>query len=217
MGYWSDWSVPILVTTAAAFTYIAGLLVWVEGLPWAHVGLLPGGAGLVSTGLWEVGTLSCLDPLDVVWKEEVSFGCSFGSPFPPPRPEDPFWLLASTSGIFQKLIRLPTPSVLHSERLRLSTMHRELLGDRAQICFRSLRPGNLPTSRSVKLGSFCAAKPRDLSQGNSQKRRLEAWSNMEGSQAWTGLGWTFLVPVGRVCCRPRVRPRAGAWSRVLGS
>ncbi|XP_021085166.1 glycerophosphodiester phosphodiesterase domain-containing protein 5 isoform X3 [Mesocricetus auratus] len=27
MGYWSDWSVPILVTTAAAFTYIAGLLV----------------------------------------------------------------------------------------------------------------------------------------------------------------------------------------------
>nr|XP_012600350.1 glycerophosphodiester phosphodiesterase domain-containing protein 5 isoform X1 [Microcebus murinus]XP_012600351.1 glycerophosphodiester phosphodiesterase domain-containing protein 5 isoform X1 [Microcebus murinus]XP_012600352.1 glycerophosphodiester phosphodiesterase domain-containing protein 5 isoform X1 [Microcebus murinus]XP_012600353.1 glycerophosphodiester phosphodiesterase domain-containing protein 5 isoform X1 [Microcebus murinus]XP_012600354.1 glycerophosphodiester phosphodiesterase len=27
MGYWSDWPVPILVTTAAAFTYIAGLLV----------------------------------------------------------------------------------------------------------------------------------------------------------------------------------------------
>ncbi|XP_019305403.1 glycerophosphodiester phosphodiesterase domain-containing protein 5 isoform X7 [Panthera pardus] len=27
MGYWSDWSVPILMTTAAAFTYIAGLLV----------------------------------------------------------------------------------------------------------------------------------------------------------------------------------------------
>ncbi|XP_064144782.1 glycerophosphodiester phosphodiesterase domain-containing protein 5 isoform X3 [Loxodonta africana] len=27
MGYWSDWSVPILVTTAAAFTYIAGLLI----------------------------------------------------------------------------------------------------------------------------------------------------------------------------------------------
>ncbi|EHA99880.1 Glycerophosphodiester phosphodiesterase domain-containing protein 5 [Heterocephalus glaber] len=27
MGYWSDWSVPILVTTATAFTYIAGLLV----------------------------------------------------------------------------------------------------------------------------------------------------------------------------------------------
>lgn len=27
MGYWSDWSVPILVTTAAAFTYISGLLV----------------------------------------------------------------------------------------------------------------------------------------------------------------------------------------------
>lgn len=138
-------------------------------------------------------------------------------PLPTPRPEDPFWLSASTSGIFQKLIRLPTPSVLHSERLRLSTMHWELLGDRAQICFRMLRPGNLPTSRSVKLGSFCAAKPRDLSQRNSQKRRLEAWSNMEGSQAWTGLGWTFLVPVGRVCCLPRVRPRAGVWSRVLGS
>ncbi|KAB1272400.1 Glycerophosphodiester phosphodiesterase domain-containing protein 5 [Camelus dromedarius] len=27
MGYWSDWSVPILITTAAAFTYVAGLLV----------------------------------------------------------------------------------------------------------------------------------------------------------------------------------------------
>uniref|UniRef100_A0A452EMR3 Glycerophosphodiester phosphodiesterase domain containing 5 n=1 Tax=Capra hircus TaxID=9925 RepID=A0A452EMR3_CAPHI len=27
MGYWSDWSVPILMTTAAAFTYIAGLQV----------------------------------------------------------------------------------------------------------------------------------------------------------------------------------------------
>ncbi|XP_011366716.1 glycerophosphodiester phosphodiesterase domain-containing protein 5 isoform X3 [Pteropus vampyrus] len=27
MGYWSDWFVPILMTTAAAFTYIAGLLV----------------------------------------------------------------------------------------------------------------------------------------------------------------------------------------------
>ncbi|XP_053780322.1 glycerophosphodiester phosphodiesterase domain-containing protein 5 isoform X3 [Desmodus rotundus] len=27
MGYWSDWSVPILMTTATAFTYIAGLLV----------------------------------------------------------------------------------------------------------------------------------------------------------------------------------------------
>ncbi|XP_009185212.1 glycerophosphodiester phosphodiesterase domain-containing protein 5 isoform X3 [Macaca nemestrina] len=27
MGYWSDWPVPILVTTAAAFAYIAGLLV----------------------------------------------------------------------------------------------------------------------------------------------------------------------------------------------
>ncbi|XP_063112556.1 glycerophosphodiester phosphodiesterase domain-containing protein 5 isoform X3 [Cavia porcellus] len=27
VGYWSDWSVPILVTTATAFTYIAGLLV----------------------------------------------------------------------------------------------------------------------------------------------------------------------------------------------
>ncbi|XP_054581604.1 glycerophosphodiester phosphodiesterase domain-containing protein 5 [Eptesicus fuscus] len=27
MGYWSDWSVPILMTAATAFTYIAGLLV----------------------------------------------------------------------------------------------------------------------------------------------------------------------------------------------
>lgn len=35
MGYWSDWSVPILMTAATAFTYIAGLLV--RGLA-----LLPG-------------------------------------------------------------------------------------------------------------------------------------------------------------------------------
>lgn len=27
MGYWSDWSVPILLTAATTFTYIAGLLV----------------------------------------------------------------------------------------------------------------------------------------------------------------------------------------------
>lgn len=27
MGYWSDWSIPILVTTAAGFTYITVLLV----------------------------------------------------------------------------------------------------------------------------------------------------------------------------------------------
>ncbi|KAK9402621.1 GDPD5: Glycerophosphodiester phosphodiesterase domain containing 5 [Crotalus adamanteus] len=27
MGYWSDWSIPILVTTAAGFTYITALLI----------------------------------------------------------------------------------------------------------------------------------------------------------------------------------------------
>lgn len=27
MGYWSDWSIPILVTTAAGFTYVTVLLV----------------------------------------------------------------------------------------------------------------------------------------------------------------------------------------------
>lgn len=27
LGYWSDWSVPILMATAAAFTYVAGLQV----------------------------------------------------------------------------------------------------------------------------------------------------------------------------------------------
>lgn len=36
MGYWSDWSIPILVTTAAGFTYITVLLVsttpFAEGL-----------------------------------------------------------------------------------------------------------------------------------------------------------------------------------------
>lgn len=74
MGYWSDWSVPILVTTAAVFTYIAGLLVWVEGLPWAHVpyvGLSPGGAGLASAGFWGIGI--CPDSLNVAWEEEISF------------------------------------------------------------------------------------------------------------------------------------------------
>lgn len=65
-------------------------------------------------------------------------------------------------------------------------------------------------------GSLPAAEPRDLSQGNSQRRRLEAWSNLEESQAWTRLAWAFLVPVGRVCCLPRVTPRAGVWGRVFG-
>uniref|UniRef100_A0A5F8HGB6 Glycerophosphodiester phosphodiesterase domain containing 5 n=1 Tax=Monodelphis domestica TaxID=13616 RepID=A0A5F8HGB6_MONDO len=27
MGYWSDWSIPILLTTATGFTYITGLLI----------------------------------------------------------------------------------------------------------------------------------------------------------------------------------------------
>lgn len=51
MGYWSDWSVPILVTTAAAFTYIAGLLVCVEGLPWAPVSLILVEEGVTCAGL----------------------------------------------------------------------------------------------------------------------------------------------------------------------
>ncbi|KAM8923279.1 glycerophosphodiester phosphodiesterase domain-containing protein 5 isoform 3-T3 [Lycaon pictus] len=50
MGYWSDWSVPILMTTAAAFTYIAGLLVLAlchiavgqqMNLHWLHKGTAP--------------------------------------------------------------------------------------------------------------------------------------------------------------------------------
>lgn len=56
MGYWSDWSVPILVTTAAAFTYIAGLLVWVEGLPWAHA------PRSMLCGLWGIGIWFYRDP-----------------------------------------------------------------------------------------------------------------------------------------------------------
>lgn len=48
MGYWSDWFVPILMTTAAAFTYIAGLLVR-GGCIRGQVALLSGEGRL---GLW---------------------------------------------------------------------------------------------------------------------------------------------------------------------
>ncbi|XP_076969664.1 glycerophosphodiester phosphodiesterase domain-containing protein 5 isoform X2 [Tamandua tetradactyla] len=70
MGYWSDWSVPILVTTAAAFTYITGLLILAlchiavgqqMNLHWLHkIGLL---AILVST----VAAMSAVAQL---WEDE---------------------------------------------------------------------------------------------------------------------------------------------------
>lgn len=46
MGYWSDWSVPILMTAATAFTYIAGLLV-------RGAGPAPGRGGMACAGLME--------------------------------------------------------------------------------------------------------------------------------------------------------------------
>lgn len=137
MGYWSDWSVPILVTTAAAFTYIAGLLVWVEGFPWAHVGLLLVEGDMACDGGHRVLLLPrplecCLGLRPESSKVgglilRVSFGCPFGSPFPPlPQPlplplgqQEPFWLSAPATGTYQK--GLPTLNVLHTERLRLTT------------------------------------------------------------------------------------------------
>lgn len=98
MGYWSDWSVPILVTTAAAFTYIAGLLVWVEGLPWAHVlhaGLSPGGAGLASAGSMGDRDIVLSRLPELLGRRRSHFTSLLQLPtVPTPRPERPFWLLS---------------------------------------------------------------------------------------------------------------------------
>lgn len=198
---------PILVTSAAAFTYIAGLLVWgEEGLLWwlcsqegqAWPLLVYRGIGLLSS-------------------------------------RTPWVLLGGRRSHFTSLLRLPLWKPLSTPQARGAILAFRIyyrhLPETAWAAYPqcpphtalaapwgqgSDLPPNLPTSRSVMPGSFPTAEPRDLSQGNSQRRRLEAWSNLEGSQAWTGLGWAFLVPVGRVCCLPRVSPRAGVWSRVFG-
>nr|XP_012788705.1 unnamed protein product [Sorex araneus] len=69
-GYWSDWSVPILLTTATAFTYIAGLLVLAlchiavgqqMNLHWLHkIGLM----------VILVATVVAMSAVAQLWKDE---------------------------------------------------------------------------------------------------------------------------------------------------
>ncbi|KFV88165.1 Glycerophosphodiester phosphodiesterase domain-containing protein 5, partial [Struthio camelus australis] len=70
MGYWSDWSIPILVTTAAGFTYIAVLLILAlchiavgqqMNLHWLHK------IGLMTTLITTVVTMSSIAQL---WDDE---------------------------------------------------------------------------------------------------------------------------------------------------
>ncbi|XP_039174765.1 glycerophosphodiester phosphodiesterase domain-containing protein 5 isoform X5 [Crotalus tigris] len=70
MGYWSDWSIPILVTTAAGFTYITALLILAlchiavgqqMNLHWIHK------IGLITTLISTVVTMSCVAQL---WDDE---------------------------------------------------------------------------------------------------------------------------------------------------
>ncbi|XP_029140447.1 glycerophosphodiester phosphodiesterase domain-containing protein 5 [Protobothrops mucrosquamatus] len=70
MGYWSDWSIPILVTTAAGFTYITALLILAlchiavgqqMNLHWIHK------IGLITTLISTVVTMSCIAQL---WDDE---------------------------------------------------------------------------------------------------------------------------------------------------
>ncbi|XP_058275199.1 glycerophosphodiester phosphodiesterase domain-containing protein 5 isoform X3 [Hirundo rustica] len=70
MGYWSDWSIPILVTTAAGFTYITMLLILAlchiavgqqMNLHWLHK------IGLVTTLITTVVTMSSIAQL---WDDE---------------------------------------------------------------------------------------------------------------------------------------------------
>ncbi|XP_043927075.1 glycerophosphodiester phosphodiesterase domain-containing protein 5 isoform X1 [Protopterus annectens] len=69
-GYWSDWSIPVLVTTAAGFTYIAFLLVLAlchitvgqqMNLHWLHK------IGVTAT---LVATVVAIISIDQLWKEE---------------------------------------------------------------------------------------------------------------------------------------------------
>lgn len=126
MGYWSDWSVPILVTSAAAFTYIAGLLVW-RG--WGRV---PWWLCSQEGQAWPlrvyrgIGLLSTWTPSVLLGRRRSHFPSllrlSLWKPLPAIQAEEPFWLSASTTDIFQKLLGLPTHSALHTERLGLSTL-----------------------------------------------------------------------------------------------
>lgn len=214
MGYWSDWSVPILVTTAAAFTYIAGLLVWVEGLPWAHMGLLLGGGGLASAGFMGRQGHCSAQTLEYCLGREVSF---YQSPSavplealstPPPDQQEPFWLSTPAADTIQKLIGLPPHSALHTEALRLNHSALGAPWGQGSGLFQNPRAWISQRVDALSWAVCLQQNPGTFHGGIPRARRLEAWSNLEGGQAWTGLGWAFLVPVGRVCCLPRVRPRA---------
>ncbi|XP_026577106.1 glycerophosphodiester phosphodiesterase domain-containing protein 5 isoform X1 [Pseudonaja textilis] len=70
MGYWSDWSIPILVMTAVGFTYITALLILAlchiavgqqMNLHWIHK------IGLITTWISTVVTMSCVAQL---WDDE---------------------------------------------------------------------------------------------------------------------------------------------------
>lgn len=75
MGYWSDWSIPILVTTAAGFTYITMLLVSRMKSPFLEVCVLPLKRSRASQAVYKLSNF----PSEVIFLSFSFFSFSFFS------------------------------------------------------------------------------------------------------------------------------------------
>lgn len=104
------------------------------------------------------------------------------------RPEEPFWLSASTTDICQKLLGLPTHSVLHTERLRLSTRSTgSSLGGRAQICLRISQQAEV-LCRAVFLQLNPGTFHRGILRGGGLRPGV-IWKEARPGQGWAGHSW----------------------------
>lgn len=166
---------PILVTSAAAFTYIAGLLVWgEEGLLW-WLCSQEGQAWplLVYRG---IGLLSSRTPWVLLGGRRSHFTSLLRLPLwkPLSTPQ------ASTTGICQKLLGLPTHSVLH-------TQHWQLLGGRAQICLRISQQAEV-LCRAVFLQLNPGTFHRGILRGGGLRPGV-IWKEARPGQGWAGHSW----------------------------
>lgn len=183
-----------------------------EGQAWPL--LAYGGRDIVLPGLPEC----CLGGGDLIL--QVSFDCPSGSPFPTPTPQARRAILA-----FQHELQtssrnclgcLPAASSALRDSGRAHSAPGAPWGQDSDL-LPNLGPGSLPTSQSIKLGSFHAAEPtgtfhRGIPRGGGLRPGV-IWKKAKPGQGWAGHSW-FLWGG---CVLPRVSPRAGVWNRVSGS